>query len=553
MTNKYKETISKIKADEEFKNSLIEKLEKKEKRKGVIAMKIRKAIITIITTIGILAGSGVAYAALGGTIQGVPVVEWLGIRLSSNYVEYVQPVENQVVETDGIKVALESTLCDDGYTILQFRVNISDEKLAEYKTEEDVLNGFEVPLCYLSFNDKVQKDENGNNYVFYAGSNYNVIIDGKEEFLRGLTDWDVQYINSDKEMMVYQYYFLDDKILGDKTEFELTLKDIAIGLGEDCIPIDGEFNIKLSKNKSLANTTTFGGNNTSINYKKMSMSIDKISSTPIKNIIKLQSIIKDADTESWVNSLDDDYIGEIDYKVFDENGNELSSTFMTTANSIKYKNGKIEEYEPGEMYPEQKFEDAQINLTNYISLDKINEINRVYIEVYAINEYYNKSTYIGKFEVDLSNGKTTAAELDREILTNEMEEETYQGLIDSGEISSIDIGLNSDLSIETLENEGKILTDKDAINKLVSIINDKTKYIKGYEYNGVYLEDFQTQLRINYSNGIDITISVLDGYNHNGNVVNLIAKTSQENHGEPMIYVINDKLEEYVKNIYETY
>ena len=66
MSNKYYETISKIEVSQEFKKKLIANLEKesevKYKKEGML-MKVKRTIIIIISTLAVLLGSGVAYAA----------------------------------------------------------------------------------------------------------------------------------------------------------------------------------------------------------------------------------------------------------------------------------------------------------------------------------------------------------------------------------------------------------------------------------------------------------------------------------------------------------
>ena len=70
MLNKYKETISKIEASEELKNTIIEKMEKEQaKRRGGIIIKIKKVISTIISLLGIMACGGVIFAADSGILN----------------------------------------------------------------------------------------------------------------------------------------------------------------------------------------------------------------------------------------------------------------------------------------------------------------------------------------------------------------------------------------------------------------------------------------------------------------------------------------------------
>lgn len=42
-----------------------------------------------------MAGTFGVYALTGGKIEGIPATDWLGIKFSSKYVDYKQPVENK--------------------------------------------------------------------------------------------------------------------------------------------------------------------------------------------------------------------------------------------------------------------------------------------------------------------------------------------------------------------------------------------------------------------------------------------------------------------------
>ena len=140
MLNKYKETISKIEASEELKNTIIEKMEKEQaKRRGGIIIKIKKVISTIISLLGIMACGGVIFAAVSG------ILNINGILFSDEYVNYQEKVENQYLEKDGTKIELVSTMCDEGFLVLQFEVELSDS----------MLGMGERGYTYLSFNDKL--------------------------------------------------------------------------------------------------------------------------------------------------------------------------------------------------------------------------------------------------------------------------------------------------------------------------------------------------------------------------------------------------------------
>ena len=111
MPNKYYNTIDKIKADKNFKEQLVSNLQQYQKNnieeskiKDGFFMKVKRVVTAIITTLAMLVTSGVVYASLGGTINNVPVLEWMGIKFSDNYAEYVEPVENQVIEYEDVKI-----------------------------------------------------------------------------------------------------------------------------------------------------------------------------------------------------------------------------------------------------------------------------------------------------------------------------------------------------------------------------------------------------------------------------------------------------------------
>ena len=412
MSNKYYETISKIEVSQEFKKKLIANLEKesevKYKKEGML-MKVKRTIIIIISTLAVLLGSGVAYAALGGTINGVPVLEWMGIKFSDDYVDYVEPIENQIIENDEAKVTLESTVCDEGFTILQFRVNIS-EKVIEKHKEDD--SDFIVNLNCLSFNDPVYYTD-GHQETRLNGSNYNLIIDGEEMWVRGSTAQSMERL-SDTEYLVYQMYFLTEQHIGDKKEFEITLNDVALGIGEDWIEIDGSFNVKLSKERASNDTKIITPEtNTTLKYKKMEKSIEKIYITPLQNIVKLKTVYKDVDLDDLTYSLDDDYVGTIDYLAFNQNENNISAYSTETERKITYEDGTVEESEPGEFeFERDEFEHATYEIIEYIAIEQNEEINQIDIKAYERLDTDESIKNIMEYKIDLNTNKIEAENKD---------------------------------------------------------------------------------------------------------------------------------------------
>ena len=261
MSKNYYDLMSGIKADEDFKEKLIVNLQEKQKEKqnqeqktvkGVLMkMKVRKMAAAAAVSLAVLTCGGAALAALKGSFGvGVSSLQSVGIKLPDNAAEWAEPVESQSIGDEDLKVALESVVCDDGFAILQFKVNVGAEKLKSYK--EGLDKDYQVPLCYLSFNDPITK-ENGYEETRLGGANYNLIVDGEDVWVRGRSEHSIE-CTGDGEFIVHQMWILDDSILNGKKEFTLTLGDVVVGLDNDCIPVDGTFEVKLSKESALEQT-----------------------------------------------------------------------------------------------------------------------------------------------------------------------------------------------------------------------------------------------------------------------------------------------------------
>lgn len=101
---------------------------------------IKRFFIAVIYIISMLIGGFGVYAAVGGQIDGVPAMQWFGTRLSNNYTEYKQEVENQVISYENTSVELTSTLCSEGITILEFDVKLSDEDKEKFSLGQSIYN-----------------------------------------------------------------------------------------------------------------------------------------------------------------------------------------------------------------------------------------------------------------------------------------------------------------------------------------------------------------------------------------------------------------------------
>lgn len=106
------------------------------KKKKCYLRKFATVAISILCTI---IGTFAVYAATGGKINGIPAVDWLGLEFSNKYVDYKKPVQNQIISFENTKVELTSTLCNEGITILEFNIKLSEEDYKKLKLDENIL------------------------------------------------------------------------------------------------------------------------------------------------------------------------------------------------------------------------------------------------------------------------------------------------------------------------------------------------------------------------------------------------------------------------------
>lgn len=201
-------------------------------------MKLKRVIIAILSILGILIGGGVAYATLGGTIEGIPVFDWMEMKFSKEYVDYMEIVENQTLEKDGNMLTLESTVCDKEWFIMQFDLTLNND----IKTKPSILS-----FC---------SDDT-------MGYNWYLIIDNEEYCIHPRMRQKIKEYEENK-FKIYQMYFLTEKELKDKKEYKVTLDRPMIDVfnndeernelndyGEkDLIRFDGKFELTVSREKA---------------------------------------------------------------------------------------------------------------------------------------------------------------------------------------------------------------------------------------------------------------------------------------------------------------
>lgn len=396
--NNYKNTISKIETSKEFKNKLIEtmnnrqsEINAKENKKYVRKSKVKKTITSIVGILGLLLSGGLVYAGVTGNLK----LGDTGIEFSQNIKEY-QEQENQKIEYKGNTIELTSKVCDDGFVILQFDVTLSDEqsKLAEET----------IGLQYVSFNDELV-NEYGIEEPRLSGANYNLIIDGNKYWLRGATDSQIITNIENKNYTVYQLWFLSDAEIGNKEKFTITLDDVRIMVGEQLINFNGKFDIELSKTKTLENTITYNLNNVAINYGRLTANIEKIIESPMQTLIKIRRTLDDVTSKNLITLSENDYIGNLKYEIYDQNGNQISEYDLITKYVYYYKDGTIKEIDDEEGIEYDGF--YKYDTEEYIAIAQNEKVTNLEIKVFEINEYNGITRNIGEYNIDLTNGKTT--------------------------------------------------------------------------------------------------------------------------------------------------
>lgn len=132
------------------------KSNKKKTENKFIGILQKVAAIILVGTLSVT-----VYAATGGTIEGIPAADWLGIKFSSKYLDYKENVKEQIVMFEETSVELVSTVCNEGITIIEFSLKLSEDDCKKLKVNENA-----ITEEYLDMQEKYKitcKDEIINN------------------------------------------------------------------------------------------------------------------------------------------------------------------------------------------------------------------------------------------------------------------------------------------------------------------------------------------------------------------------------------------------------
>lgn len=523
MPNKYYQSIDKIKVDENFKKEMISNLNKikeenmqEEKNKGKIFAKATRISTIIKTIIGLALCGGVAYAGVTGIFKGQRNFGE-DIQFSEKLEEYAEEIKNVYIEKDGTRIDLKASVCSEGFVILNFGVTFSEE-LEKFANEAG-------GLAYLSFNDKAIIEE-GYEGTFLSGANSNIIINGEKKYIKGFARQEIEETIRFKEYNIYQLYFLSEDLLGEEDTFTLTLGNVAlaIGGGKKLVEFDENFEIELSKTNVKEDTIIITNENAEVTYSRLTSNIEKVFKNPLQNIIKLSTIIEDETKDNSTYLLDEDYIGEIEYKVYDQDGNELSAYSTIAKTKVFCEDGTVLESEGLNMvFDEWSHGDKNsIERTEYIAVDGSINIKKLTIEVYETNEYYESIRNIGTYYIDLE--KETIESESKNVFVKEPKEvpDPHEGSIDIADIKEFTMDIEEDYAIHIIEDypedsikmyEIELLDRRSMFD--VMVCYDKTLY-----YESDYFQEHVHS---------DIDYTVIDENSEYMIVVNTAAQWNHEN------------------------
>lgn len=109
---------------------------------------MKKTISIVASLILIIIGTMGVYAACGGTINGKPIIEWLGIKFSDKYEEYKVDVQNQEISNNETSISLVGTVMEiTEYIIIEKKENNSKVRVElKKKLDNKPFGNFEINL-----------------------------------------------------------------------------------------------------------------------------------------------------------------------------------------------------------------------------------------------------------------------------------------------------------------------------------------------------------------------------------------------------------------------
>lgn len=418
-------------------------LKNKRKHKYDFGYYLSKTLSGMVAMIIISMTGIAAYGLNGGTIGGRPVFDVFGIKYSDRYSEYKEEVENQAVTYNETTIKLVSVLSTECLTTLEFDITFSDEdkeylRLGKPLLSEDNYKDFDEMFEIKSsnytketlerienearthvngpriiFGDKDQGDLSISNYVFMN-------INGKEVTPKCLQSCEEI---TENEYKVYVVCILTDDMIGENEDYDikLSVKGIENGakfegfdVGKELIltnipsnrkvkEIEGEFAFTRSQKNINMQTSVLQGEYGKSKFHNITHTVTKVSVTPIYTIIKVNKEVADF-TSRWEDDNIEWFPLTKKYKITDSDGRELASNYFETKVVATYKNGKTEEWAPGDIPFDKKFNKTTKNSDIYIIVENTSA-DKIYITPIEKCEENRKSVDIemDTIEIDLKN------------------------------------------------------------------------------------------------------------------------------------------------------
>lgn len=386
-------------------------------------------ILSIIVVSAVLI-SGIGYSAYNWVSKKIlkPGDNFTGINFSEKFNDYSQNYE-EIVEKEEVKpynkteVKLISSMCDEGFITLEFEVDL-DEKTREYlRLDKSVLTDKDLENMKnrSDWSSEEEKDKFIQKKKEKAGVNVvkvtpnvtdpygtgifveSLIIDGIESFHKGT------FIQSNKlndyQYQVFVMYFVPEEKLKNKTEFTLTLKNIALENGANVADakddgsgmvlisggdnkkflfVDNEFEVKLSKEKVLENSKVLKDLNLNSTLRDITKSVDEVIVSPVQTVVKIDTIITGVSLKRLTSAFipKEDRIRILYYEVYNQDGEKIKPFISETKRHIKYSNGKEEDWGTGQIDTYKSFDNATLTLKDYIVIPTDEKTEKLIIKPY---------------------------------------------------------------------------------------------------------------------------------------------------------------------------
>lgn len=381
-----------ISTEDEFYNTEVYKSNKEHK---YIYYKI---VVNFIFVFALLGTVGVIAVTTYRTLNNKPNYNWLdgSVKFNEKYDEYSKPIGETVGVHNDTELKLVSQNYDGGFAVLEFYLKLNEEDKEYLKLGENTYTSEEIEEQRKSFNDfaderinsydpSLTEEENRqiserwkNNKINYEKqleemslekntvklllnneevARYNYKIDDKKYSLWDCEKQEVEKI-SDLEYKIYMIYFIPDECVENKDNFTMGFENIKLVASKDVsrdttekqlnngIELSGNFTVNLEKNDSEVKMLKI--NEDIIQYNILTENIEYVKITPMQTIIKIKARMDDLREHSlscsaWYPNVPD-YIGDIDFNVYNESDEMIGCTNVESKRSFWYENGDYEEW-----------------------------------------------------------------------------------------------------------------------------------------------------------------------------------------------------------------